>query len=74
MTNDTLITAIMTGQPTVITYTDVDGVISIRTVLAKSIERCTNGNAILRTFDLNRGEPRNFTLANIAAAFVGSTI
>lgn len=60
-----LTAAILTQTPVTFAYTDADGVQSIRTGKVKGIDRCSNGNTVVRTFDLNRNEPRCFDFTRV---------
>lgn len=56
------------GPDLTIVYTDTDGVTSVRHIKVNSIERCLNGNIIVRVYDHDRKAPRSFRLDNIRAA------
>jgi predicted DNA-binding transcriptional regulator YafY len=54
-----------TCSPVTIVYRDRAGLVSIRNVVVQSIERCQNGNTIVRAYDNTRQGPRSFTLDRI---------
>lgn len=70
--NVAAITAGIVGKREVtILYTDQDNVTSIRWVMPDAIERCANGQTVVRCFDLARKGPRKFRLARILMARTG---
>lgn len=61
-----IVHSISTESAVYFTYTDLDGVTSIeRTVIPKSIERCKNGQIVMRGFDLQRKASRTFRFDQI---------
>lgn len=74
-TTQTVVSAITAGivgkREVTILYTDKDGVTSIRWIMPDAIERCVNGQTVVRCFDLARKQPRSFRLARILNARTG---
>lgn len=55
-------------------YRDLDGVKSVeRVAIAKSIERCKNGQIVVRAYDLQRQASRTFRLDQIADLSINIT-
>jgi predicted DNA-binding transcriptional regulator YafY len=72
MTSSAVILAcIAAEQSMTIVYQDAQGIISVRACIPYSVERCANGNTIVRAYDLHRKAPRSFTLHRIQRAVPG---
>lgn len=69
----TILACIAAEQPMTIVYQDAQGIVSARACVPTSVERCANGNTIVRAFDLHRKAPRSFTLHRIHRAVPGSS-
>ena len=57
-----LVAAAALGKQLSAVYADKDGVVSLRRFVPQSIERCQNGSAIVRVYDVQRKDTRKFRL------------
>jgi len=60
-----LVASIVSGADTLLVYTDLDGVKSIRHVKVLAIKRCKNNQTVVECFDQQRDAVRKFRLSNI---------
>ena len=58
--------ALIGDYPVTCWYTDADGVTSYRYVVPRAIERCKNGETIVRVWDTQRRAPRSFVLSRMS--------
>ena len=69
-----IVRAIAAAQAITVVYVKANGMMTVRAIRPFGLERCANGNAIVRAICLHADEPRCFTLEDILTVEEGNVV